>query len=42
MLRLHFLLFADMWPVAANQACAEAIFELDSASGQVRGGIRSL
>ncbi len=41
-LRLHFLLFADMWPVAATQATAEAIFEIDSATGQVRGAIRAL
>lgn len=41
-LRLHFLLFADMWPVAASQATAEAIFEIDSASGEVRGGVRAL
>jgi len=41
-LRLRFLLFADLWPVAAEQATAEAVFDVDSANGDVRAVVRSL
>lgn len=41
-LRLHFFLFSDLWPVAAEQATAEALFEVDSAAGSVRAQVRSL
>ncbi len=41
-LRLHFFLFSDLWPVAAEQATSEALFEVDSAAGSVRARVRSL
>lgn len=34
-LRLHFLLFPDLWPVSPMQAVAAAVFEVDTASGEI-------
>lgn len=34
--RLHFLLFEDLWPGAAAEARARAVFEVDPQSGPVR------
>ncbi len=41
-LRLRFLLFPELWPVAADQATAAVTFEIDSASGEVHSSVRSL
>ncbi len=41
-LRLRFLLFPELWPVAAEQATAAVVFEIDSGSGDVRSSVRSL
>jgi hypothetical protein len=34
--RLRFLLFPALWPTTAEQATAEAVFEIDSAGGEIR------
>jgi len=41
-LRLRFLLFPELWPVAADQATAVAIFEIDSARGEVHSAVQAL
>lgn len=40
-LHLRFLLFPELWPVGPDQATAVAIFEIDSANGEVRSRIQS-
>jgi len=39
---LHYLLFPTLWPVEANQAVAEVIFEIDPASGDVHHRMQAL
>lgn len=36
---LHFLLFPDLWPASPEQAVARAVFEIDSASGEIRHSV---
>lgn len=40
--RLHFLLFPVLWPSTEEQATAEAVFEIDRASGAIRSHVNSL
>jgi hypothetical protein len=40
--RVHFLLFPVLWPVAEDQAVAQVIFEIDAASGVLRGWVDAL
>ena len=39
-LRLRFLLFPVLWPLAAEQATAEAVFEIDRASGAIHSWVQ--
>lgn len=40
--RLHFLLFPTLWPVGADQAVAEAVFEIDPSAGVLRSWVARL
>jgi len=39
--RLRFLLFPVLWPVAEDQAVAEAVFEIDTAGGEIRSWVEA-
>jgi len=40
--RVRFLLFPVLWPVTADQAVAQAIFEIDPVAGPIRGWVDAL
>lgn len=40
--RLHYLLFPSLWPVSREQAAAQAIFDIDTASGTVAPHVHAL
>lgn len=41
-LRVRYLLFPVLWPVSQNQAVAQAVFEIDRTTGEIRGWVDAL